>query len=162
MRGLTDSWNNWSEDDAVNGVYSATTALGVMGIQVAVNQDVNACFYPNAADVVVNIDFTSKWLSVGTKVVLQVRYEMFEETVEGEVTTRTHFGGDQSARILSQFGAIAGATTSSGPVSVAVTVASIGSATKPQYDVYYTFDTTDHAAVFQNIHFTTSGLLPIQ
>jgi hypothetical protein len=64
----------------------------------------------------------------GTKLALCVRYQIFEDvSINGGNAVRTEFFGDQSARIMQEFGSITQAQTVAGNIPIVTTFVAVRS-----------------------------------
>jgi len=155
MLDLLETWQNWNVLDPVNGIYQATSLKGIFNANANVNTSVDPCQnedeVPNAADVSMDIDFRSVYVATGTKLAVFIRFEMYQDITVNGLTTRTSFLNDVSQEIIDQFGTVSSVQSGIGPISVLKSIVSVGSATKPEYQVYYSFDTLDHDLIFQDL-----------
>jgi len=155
MLDLLETWQNWDVLDPVNGIYQATSLTGIFNAYANVNTSVDPCQneaeVPNAADVSMDIDFRSVYVAANTKLAVFIRFEMYQDITVNGLTTRTSFLNDVSQEIIDQFGTVSSVQSEIGPISVLNSIVSVGSATKPEYQVYYSFDTVDHTLIFQGL-----------
>jgi len=147
-------WFPFNGPDA-NSSYNAFVPIdpnnpvtNIMSVFGAVNYSVSPCagypYVPNVGTLDWNQNWTPFWVQTNTKLALWVNYLLYQTKTPGGLTVWT---GDQRAMIFNQYhpyGLPTQIQSTIGPINVINSQNSVGTATQPSYDVYYTFDSMQH------------------
>jgi len=157
------SFKAWSDDDG--NTFTATlpsTGPTIMVFHGRIQYATSACagypLVPNIASLTVDIDWTKQWTRPNTKIALKVLYTLYED-ITNETTNadpQTVFVGDQRQRIYDEFypiGQPSVVTTEAGSIPILFYDTTVGGGgVQPEYQAYYTIDTTDHTLQFTSFH----------
>jgi len=161
MAGAGETWSNgWIGPNA--GVWSSTsTPNSIFTIRASYNSNANCGpSVPNPSSVFFDIDFRNLYQQTGTKLAIEVRYLMYQDTYpNGGGDIQTSFLGDISTMIQNEFGVPPQQVDStSGPIPLTSSYISVGSVIQPEYHFFYTIETTAHNLKFTDFPMTA----PIQ